>query len=281
MTDPAVFFVALCAYAILMVALIWKCELLKGPAAQAHDMGKIALMSPLIGFLLFVSACAFVPGWTSKLIHYTDTHGYSSFTVGESDNFSQLMALVVSFVLLLGFSRIHSEAVRVRIWGQGGSIKAFCKGIFYCIVVYPIVMTLVQGIHLAVEWFGVLPIHEQVALSQLKAIQSYPWLFWSFALSVVTLVPLVEEFLFRGLLQNYLGNFFGPKLSIILTSLLFAFFHYSGLQGATNIELMIGLFIYSYFIGLFYMKERSLWTPIAMHAAFNALTIFIMFYVIK
>ncbi len=94
-------------------------------------------------------------------------------------------------------------------------------------------------------------------------------------------MPLVEEFLFRGLLQNYFGNFFGPQYRIILTSLLFAFFHYSALQGSTNIELMVGLFIYSYFIGFFYMRERSLWTPIAMHASFNALTIFIMFYVIK
>ena len=280
MSDQAVFFVSLTALAIIMVAVIWKWRLYEVPASLGES-GKLALMTPLLGFLIFVGTCAFVPSWTNKLIHYTDTHGYSSFSQNETESFAQAMALVVSCILLMGFSRIHPEGIRDRIWGYGSEFKSFCKGLLYCIIAYPIVMMLVQGAHLVVEWFGVQPVNEQVALAQLKNIKNYPWLFWSLAVSIVTLVPLVEEFLFRGLLQNYLGNFCGPKLSIIITSLCFALFHYSALQGATNIELMIGLFIYSYFIGVFYMRERSLWTPIAMHASFNALTIFIMFYVIK
>ncbi len=281
MSDATVFFIAITALSVVMSAIIWKWRLFEVPLAKGHDSGRLALMTPLIGFLLFVGACAFVPGWTTKLVSYADTHGYSAFSQRESENFSQLMALVISFIMLMGFSRIHPQAVRIHIWGQGGAASFFLKGVMFCLLAYPIVMTLVQGCHLIVDWFGVQPIHEQVALSQLKDIQNYPWLFWSFAAAIVTLVPVVEEFLFRGLLQNYLGNFCGPKLSIIITSLLFAFFHYSALQGSTNIELMVGLFIYSYFIGLFYVRERSLWTPIAMHATFNALTIFIMFYVIK
>ncbi len=280
MTDPAVLFVALFALAICMIGIIAKWKLLEVPSVSSAEGQKLTLMSLLIGFLLFVFSCGFVPAWVTKLIQYMDTHGYSSFSVAESDNFSQLVAIVVTLILLVGFSRIHPDAVRERIWGNN-VFKAFLKGILYCVIAYPIVMTVVQGIHLAVDWFGKEPVHEQVALSQLKAIQSYPWLFWSFAFCIVAIVPIVEEFLFRGLLQNYLGNFCGPKLSIIITSILFALFHYSPLQGSTNIELMVGLFMYSYFIGLFYMRERSLWTPIAMHASFNALTIFIMFYVIK
>lgn len=281
MSDSAVFFVALTALAVVMSVVIWKWRLLETPPAQSGESGKIALMTPLIGFLLFVGACAFVPAWTVKAISYADTHGYSSFSERETDSFAHLMALVASSVLLMGFSRIHPENVRARIWGLGSSAKAFMMGLLYCLLAYPIVMTTVQGCHIVVDWFGIQPTQEQVALAQLKNIQNYPWLFWSFTAAIVTLVPLVEEFLFRGLLQNYFSNYIGPKLSIIITSVLFALFHYSALQGSTNIELMIGLFMYSYFIGLFYMRERSLWTPIAMHASFNALTIFIMFYIIK
>lgn len=281
MSDPTVFFIALTALSVVMGAIIWKWRLFEVPQGQVSDSGKLALMTPLIGFLLFVGACAFVPGWTLKIIDYADTHGYSAFSQRERESSAQLAALIVSFILLLGFSRIHPQAVRSRIWGENRCLGSFLRGLWYCLLAYPIVMTLVQGCHLVVDWFGVQPIHEQVALSQLKDMQNYPWLFWSFAAAIVTVVPVVEEFLFRGLLQNYLGNFCGAKLSILITSLLFAFFHYSALQGSTNIELMIGLFIYSYFIGLFYMRERSLWTPIAMHATFNALTIFIMFYIIK
>lgn len=281
MSDQAVFFVALTALAVVMSGVIWKWRLFEVPPYGIPEAGRLVLMTPLLGFLLFVGTCAFVPQWTVKLIHYADTHGYSSFAEKESDSMSQLMALIVSAILLMGFSRIHPKEVRDTIWGYGGHFVAFLKGLLYCAIAYPIVMTIVQGTHLVVDWFGIAPVQEQVALAQLKAIQSYPWLFWSFVGAIVTIVPLVEEFLFRGLLQNYFTNYLGSKLAIIITSILFALFHYSALQGSTNIELMIGLFIYSYFIGLFYVRQQSLWTSIAMHASFNALTVLIMFYIIK
>lgn len=280
MSDPAVFFVVLVAFAVIMVGVLYKFRLLTLPELQVKPDGKLALMTPLIGFLLFMAACAFIPTLTRALLHYADTHGLSSFSEQESDNFSQLMTLVVSAILLMGFSRIHPLAIRERIWGQKSAFKQILKGILYCLICYPIVMALVQGIHLALDWAGQKPYQEQVALSQLKAIRSFPWLFWTFTLSIVTLVPLVEEFLFRGLLQNYCVGFLGPKLSIILSSIFFALFHYSSVQGSTNVELMIGLFFYSYLIGTFYLREQSLWTPIAMHATFNAFTIYIMFFVI-
>lgn len=275
------FFVALVALAIVACGIIWKWQLLEVPNIQGQDSSRLTLMTPLIAFLLFMGACSFVPGATAKVISYSDTHGYSSFSQKEIDNFSILMSLVVSAILLMGFSRIHPEDVRGRIWGYMGEFKSFLLGLAYCLLTYPIVMSIVQGCHLVVDWFGINATHEQVALVQLKSLMEYPWLFWSFAVATVTLVPVIEEFLFRGLLQNYFTNFCGARLSIILTSILFALFHYSALQGPTNIELMVGLFIYSYFIGLFYMREGSLWTAIAMHAAFNALTIFIMFYLNK
>lgn len=281
MSDPAVFFVALTALAVVACGIIWKWRLFEVPHFQGQESGRLALMTPLIAFLLFMGACSFVPNATAKIISYTDTHGYSSFSQKEADNFAQLMALVVSCILLMGFSRIHPEDVRGRIWGYMGACKPFLMGLVYCLLTYPIVMSIVQGAHLVIDWFGINATHEQVALVQLKSLMSYPWLFWTFAVATITIIPVIEEFLFRGLLQNYFTNFCGARLSIILTSILFAFFHYSALQGPTNIELMIGLFIYSYFIGLFYMREGSLWTAIAMHAAFNALTIFIMFYVLN
>ncbi len=281
MSDAQVFFLALTGLAVVMCGIIWKWQLFELPYGKGEAWGKLALMSPLIGFLLFVGACAWVPGLTIKTIQYADSHGYSSFSEQETTNLSYLMALVVACVFLIGFSKIHPDDVRERIWGSGNQLKHFLKGLLYCILVYPIVMTIVQGVHLAVDWYGIKPVQEQVALAQLKGLQNHPWLFWSFAVAIVTLVPLVEEFLFRGLVQNYLSNRIGALAAIVVTSILFAFFHYSALQGATNIELMVGLFIYSYCIGLFYMREGSLWTPIAMHALFNAFTIFIMFYIIK
>jgi len=280
MSDSELSFVVLSIFAIVTLSAMLKWKLLALPTEKVAPQGKLVLMSPLIGFLLFLGACAFVPGWIMKLIHYTDTHGISSFAKQEQEGFSLLLTLVTAAIMLLGFSRLHPQEIRGRIWGQKKAFKAIFKGIGYCLLAYPIVMALVQGIHLGLEWLGQKPYQEQVALSQLKAIRHFPWLFWTFVLAVVTLVPFVEELLFRGLLQNYLQGYLGPKCSIFFTSILFALFHFSQSQGSTNIELMVGLALYSVFIGIFYSKEQSLWTPLAMHATFNAITLFFMFFVL-
>jgi membrane protease YdiL (CAAX protease family) len=281
MSEPQVFFVVLCAISVVMIGILYKFELLALPAQGKQKERNLALMTPLLGFLIFLGSCAFVPQLVGKVIQYTDTHGYSAFTSQEKDSFSQLIALVVSAILLMGFSYIHPDHVRSFIWGETNPVKAILKGMLYCVLTYPIVMALVQGVHLGLEWMGQKPVHEQVALSQLKSIYHIPWLFWSFACAVVTLVPLVEEFLFRGLFQNYLGGYLGPKIAILFTSLIFAAFHYASEQGSSNIELLIGLFLYSCFIGIFYMRERSIWTPIAMHASFNAITLFFTIFVLE
>jgi membrane protease YdiL (CAAX protease family) len=278
-SDPAVLFVALCAASLIMIGIILKYNLLSLEGAGSSHEKRLALMSPLIGFLLFLGTCAFVPPWVQKGIHYLDTHGFSSLHRIEADSITQLVTLIIAAVLLVGFSRIHPENVREFIWGnQNGIAKGIGKGILFCLLTYPIVMAFVQGIHLGLEWMGKNPIAEQVALAQLKSLKGYPWLFWCFALFVVTLVPLVEEFLFRGLLQNYLGGILGSYGAIFITSLFFALFHYSAEQGSTNYELLAGLFLYSCCIGIFYVKERSLWTPMAMHASFNLLSILLMLY---
>lgn len=280
MSDSELSFVLLTLFALVAIGLMRKWQLLKLPQEASRPLDKLVLMSPLIGFLLFLGSCAFVPGWIAKLIHYTDTHGISSFSRQEQESFSLLVALVTASLLLIGFNRLHAKEVRASIWGTKATFIAIGKGVLYCFLCYPVVMALVQGIHLGLEWFGQKPYQEQVALAQLKAIAHYPWLFWSYALAVVTLVPFVEEFLFRGLFQNYVERYLGTKFSIVLTSILFALFHFSQEQGSTNIELMLGLFLYSCFIGIFYCKERSLWTPLAMHATFNAITLFFMFFVL-
>lgn len=278
LTDPALLFVILSCTALVMIGILYKYNMMSLGKQGGMQEARLALMSPLIGFLLFLGTCAFVPSWMHKLIHYLDTHGVSSFSKVEVDSFSQLVTLVLAAFLLMGFSRIHPDDVRDFIWGPKSPVKAFGKGMLYCLLIYPIIMAFVQGIHLGLDWLGKKPFAEQVALVQLKVLRGYPWLFWTFAFSIVTLVPLVEEFLFRGLLQNYLGGILGAKGAIFISSIFFALFHYASEQGNTNYELMAGLFLYSYCIGIFYIRERTLWTPIAMHATFNALSLCFMLY---
>jgi len=129
-----------------------------------------------------------------------------------------------------------------------------------------------------VDQFGVFPRGEQVAVSVLRSLRDLPLLFWVFVTATVTLIPFLEELLFRGFLQTYFADILGPKMGITLASLFFALFHYSAAQKFANIELLTGLFFVSYFIGIIYVRTKSLWASIGYHAAFNAasLTIFLI-----
>ena len=274
-------FYSFLALTLILIPVLYKKKLLTLPSGK--ETSGVALMTPVIGFLLFLSTLAYVPRWVKKAMHYGDTHGLSSFSLQEVESWPQLIALVVALLLLVGFSAIHSKEIQSRIWssqiGFKNAVKSFLKGMLYCIIAYPIVMTLVYVIHFGVEALGYKAVAEQAAVAHVKALKAYPVLFWSTIAALVTIVPIIEELLFRGFLQNFFQSLAGPKWAIFLAAMLFSIFHYADMQSYTNIELMAGLFLYAIFLGIFYCRNRSLWVPIGMHASFNGLSLFFMIFV--
>jgi uncharacterized protein len=61
--------------------------------------------------------------------------------------------------------------------------------------------------------------------------------------------------------------------SILLASLIFAFFHFSYSQGIDNIEVITSLFVFSCFLGFVYERQQSLWASVGLHALFNAISV--------
>lgn len=90
---------------------------------------------------------------------------------------------------------------------------------------------------------------------------------------ILVMAPLIEEFLFRGCIQNWLRKHIGTPLAIIITSLFFAFMHYSPSQGASNFPLIISLFSFSLYLGFLYEKTRSLLAPMILHMTFNGISV--------
>ncbi len=83
----------------------------------------------------------------------------------------------------------------------------------------------------------------------------------------VVIAPLVEEMLFRGVLQTALRSYTGrPWLSIAITAALFARIH-------TDAPHWPALFVLAMGLGYAYEKSGSLLRPIFMHALFNGITI--------
>ncbi|MBN1508953.1 MAG: CPBP family intramembrane metalloprotease [Sedimentisphaerales bacterium] len=83
----------------------------------------------------------------------------------------------------------------------------------------------------------------------------------------VVVAPLVEEMVFRGMIQTTLRSYFGrPWLAIAVTSAMFASVHENGTHWPALFVLGMGL-------GYSYEKSGSLFRPILMHALFNGTTI--------
>lgn len=86
--------------------------------------------------------------------------------------------------------------------------------------------------------------------------------------------PILEEFLFRGIVYNKLKEFNKQKSSALITSLIFALVHFD-----------IANSIYAFFVSLvfiyLYEKYKSLKYPIIMHMSLNITVIFMISLIVK
>jgi membrane protease YdiL (CAAX protease family) len=264
-------FIAFVCVSIVFLPLVLYKGLFTMPKGVVRKT-RISFFSVCIAFFLYLTIAAFIPVFVAG---YLQGKGLNSF---RSVSIAQLLAFIAAAIVLAGFVKLHSAEVRLRIWGKvQPKLFLFLKGFGLTILCYPIVMLLVQCIHIGLEFVGIRPEEDQIAVAQMKSLQAIPWLFWCYSIAIVTIIPLIEELLFRGLLQNFLVDIFGMKPGVLLASLVFAGFHFSTGQGATNLELLVGLFIISYCIGVSYIKSDSLLVSMGMHAMFNGLSLVMMF----
>ena len=89
-------------------------------------------------------------------------------------------------------------------------------------------------------------------------------------LSAVVGAPIIEELIYRGLLQNGIARLTrAPLLPVVATSALFALIHVESVRP----HALPTLFVLSLAFGLAYSKTGRLGVPILMHMAFNALNV--------
>ncbi len=91
--------------------------------------------------------------------------------------------------------------------------------------------------------------------------------------SVLVLAPVFEEVIFRGLAQSAMSSVVGPSrrwAALVPASLLFTLVHVG--PGFANAALP-ALFVLAMGLGWLYERTGSLWPPILVHSAFNALNV--------
>ncbi|MBO5227995.1 MAG: CPBP family intramembrane metalloprotease, partial [Lachnospiraceae bacterium] len=89
-------------------------------------------------------------------------------------------------------------------------------------------------------------------------------------LGVVFLIPMIEEFVFRGLVYERIRQYGGVKLAIFLSAVYFGVFHMNVPQG-----------IYAFLIGVIiawvYYKYKSVWAPVLFHVSANGFSVLLTF----
>lgn len=93
-------------------------------------------------------------------------------------------------------------------------------------------------------------------------------------IGAVILAPLMEEPVFRGLLQTCLLNLFGSRRwpALLITAALFSITHY----WVVPWQNLVPLFVLGLVFGYVYERTGSLLTPVLVHAGFNAINIAIV-----
>lgn len=174
------------------------------------------------------------------------------------------VAVVLTYLL-------HASAPKAGLFPSVGSIVG---GMLLLALAWPVVTctgSLATWVH--ATWFGAVP--DPVAHPTLKALvekKGDPWVLTQAGLAVVA-APILEEILYRGMLQSALVAAFGRAwVGVLLTSAIFAAAHTIG-QSTVPWYAAVALFSLSCCIGLAVERTGRLGVAIGMHVAFNAVNV--------
>ncbi len=190
-------------------------------------------------------------------------------------NIVQSIVLLATVFLLYVFNKSRGGALFGKIIkdssapGAAPAVWDAALGILTWILSFPIVAVVGQICDLFLYIVYEFENYEQVAVRYLKSNLDSPLQMAAALFMIVVMAPCIEEFLFRGLLQNWLKKHLGFKAGLLIASLLFASFHYSGSQGLGNLSLVASLFVFALFLGFLYERQKSLVASIALHMTFN------------
>lgn len=253
--------IALCAAGVVLLGVwMWRYD---GP--RALDKGPVRrncvpLMLPFLLFVLWFFAMFLL----SILVDsYFGSAGEAQATAGHNLMMLALNGALIAVMLAAGYGLFAR-----RLKGFGLNPKTLLKDIGWGTVNLAAVYPLVVGGILLVTLIGQLvtgedytiPAHE--SLEELMAFEQV-WVRALVIVLVVAVVPVMEELLFRGLMQTAIRSVLGMSWpAVMMTSGLFAIVH-SPTHAPAIFALACGL-------GYAYERSGSLFRPIVMHVLFNA-----------
>ena len=191
-------------------------------------------------------------------------------TVGISDvppGFSSLVMLLGIQGGMAVFAWSTLQQARVNISQMVGTFPwryNWVGGVSWAIALmvftFSFMATLVYGVvTLFPDTMSEMMIHIFTALAQE---QDPFWVSVCMAVMGTIIAPLVEEFTFRGLFLHCWSARRSIQTGLLLTATLFASLHPQN---------FVGMFVFSLVLSLLYLRTRSLWVPIGIHAIYNGI----------
>jgi membrane protease YdiL (CAAX protease family) len=242
--------------------------------------------NPALSFFHVLAAFAIYFG--TGYLFQKGVHAYGSVGVVSQD---QIISLMVwgnfscsAAIALLFFSFLLMVPTTQKILHRApewNPLSDLGHGLLAWLFAFPLVVFVGQLLDLLLYFlFHTIDLPDQNAVLLFKFSLLQPLYLFLTTVVIVVLAPLVEETLFRGFLQTYLRQRFGSLAAIWVTATAFSFFHFSSLQGLSNIPIIGSLFVLALFLGFLYEKQGSLLAPIALHACFNSISVLNLYYAV-
>lgn len=181
------------------------------------------------------------------------------------------MLLPTAFAIALTARRCaESRCTPKSLFGISNPVQEILRGLFLGIAFVPPAVALSYATGWTITALtGELP--EPQALMQALQLDETPRVLAAAALiNAVTLVPLAEEILYRGVLITVIKRKRNTAVAVIITAFFFSLLHVSPVHIPSLTLIGIG-FAYAY------LASGSLLTSIAMHASFNAVNLLLVF----
>lgn len=182
---------------------------------------------------------------------------------------SVILAAVVQIIIVRYISKERGET-----WGEDfgmdrKNLKRAALALIICIVTLPIITQASFFYQQLLEKHFHISLTNQDIILQIN--ESPPIIKAGLILTAITLIPLCEELLFRGVLFPYLTRNIGLPAGIFVVSIIFAIIHF-------NLASALAIFLLSVVLCLAYWRTGTLWVSIAIHSLFNGTSLLLMLF---
>jgi uncharacterized protein len=170
-----------------------------------------------------------------------------------------------AWLLIWFFLRQHRVGWREALGWRGPDLKQSLRLALGALVLMLPAIWLLQVLSVTtLEKIGV-PMENQHAVEIFLDIQSF-WLRAVFGFITVAIVPVAEEFVFRGILYPFVKQLGSPRAAFWGVSAVFAAIHFDA-------GTFVPLFVLALILTWLYEKTDNLLAPITAHSLFNAVNL--------